>query len=32
MEKIQDMIERNLDFVGVTAVEDKLQDEVGSTI
>ncbi|KAL4470893.1 hypothetical protein ABPG72_005927 [Tetrahymena utriculariae] len=32
VEKLQDIMEKDLDFLGVTAVEDKLQDEVGSTI
>ncbi|KAL4478641.1 hypothetical protein ABPG74_006876 [Tetrahymena malaccensis] len=32
LENLQDLMEKDLDFLGVTAVEDKLQDEVGSTI
>ena len=32
MQNIQELIEVELDIVGATAIEDKLQDEVGSTI
>ena len=32
MEELQDEIERDLELVGVTAIEDKLQDEVALTI
>ena len=32
MEKLQDKIESNLKLVGATAIEDKLQDDVGGTI
>lgn len=32
MEDAQEMVEINLEIVGVTAIEDKLQDEVGQTI
>lgn len=32
MEKVQEMIECDLDLVGATAIEDKLQDQVGETI
>lgn len=32
MAKLQDEIESNLTVVGATAIEDKLQDEVGETI
>ncbi|EAS00136.2 phospholipid-translocating P-type ATPase, flippase family protein (macronuclear) [Tetrahymena thermophila SB210] len=32
VEKLQDSMEKDLNFLGVTAVEDKLQDEVGNTI
>ena len=32
MEQLQDEIERDLDLLGGTAIEDKLQDQVGETI
>lgn len=32
MESLQNQLERDLDLVAVTAIEDKLQDNVGSTI
>ena len=32
MERIQNQIERNLEILGATAIEDRLQDEVGDTI
>lgn len=32
MEALQDEIERDLELVGATAIEDKLQDQVGLTI
>lgn len=32
MEDAQEKLERDLEIVGVTAIEDKLQDEVGITI
>jgi len=32
LEKMQEKLERDLDLVGRTAIEDKLQEEVGATI
>ena len=32
MEELQDEIEQNCDLLGATAIEDKLQDNVGPTI
>lgn len=32
MEKVQNQLEINLEIVGATAIEDKLQDQVGETI
>ena len=32
MQALQDQLERNLDMVGCTAIEDLLQDQVGETI
>jgi len=32
LEKMQEKLERDLDLVGCTAIEDKLQEEVGTTI
>ena len=32
MEKLQEVIEKQLELVGATAIEDKLQDDVGPTI
>ena len=32
MEEIQELIEKDLELIGVTAIEDKLQSEVASTI
>ena len=32
MEQLQDEIEVNLELLGGTAIEDKLQDDVGPTI
>lgn len=32
LEEIYDQWEQDLEFIGVSAIEDKLQDEVGETI
>lgn len=32
MEELQEEIEKGISLIGATAIEDKLQDEVGSTI
>ena len=32
METVMDKIEQNLELIGITAIEDKLQDGVGDTI
>lgn len=32
MDELQDIIEKELELVGATAIEDKLQDQVGPTI
>ncbi len=32
IEEIQELIEKDLELIGATAIEDKLQDQVGETI